>query len=243
MSTGINEEDMTSATVAYGFRVYTKVERTPPSVVANFRGVSTGDVCDAMGRMGAMTPEIKPISPEMRAVGPAITVRLRPGDNVLVWKALELAAPGDVMVIATEGYTNHASYGGLISMACARKGLAGMVTDGTIRNLSVLREADFPVWSAGVVPSSPHKHGPGEINVPVSCGGQVVRPGDLVVADPDGVAVVPRHDAETVHERCLAVIERERQRLWEINNDPLIPAYVDEVLRDGHCEIIDDVAP
>jgi RraA family protein len=236
-------QEMTSATVAYGFRVYTKVARPPRAIVECFDGMPTGDVCDAMGRMGAVLPAIKPIASHWRAVGPAVTVRCRPGDNVLVWKGLEVAEPGDVLVISTEGYTQHASYGGLISVACKRKGLAGMVTDGSVRNTKVMLEADFPVWAAGVVPSSPHKHGPGEVNTPVSCGGQVVRPGDIVVADQDGVAVVPAHDAEIVHERALAVIRREEQRLHEIHNDPLIPEYVDEVLREGHCEIINDVAP
>jgi regulator of RNase E activity RraA len=236
-------DEMTSATVAYGFRVYTKVARPPRQTIEKFKDLPTGDVCDAQGRMGAMLPQIKPLAPHWRAVGPAVTVRCRPGDNVLVWKGLEVAEPGDVLVISTEGYTQHASYGGLISVACKRKGLAGMVTDGSVRNRKVMVDADFPAWAAGIVPSSPHKHGPGEVNVPVSCGGQVVRPGDIVVADADGVAVVPAHDADMVHERALAVIEREEQRLHEIHNDPLIPTYVEEVLREGHCEIIDEIAP
>jgi regulator of RNase E activity RraA len=193
---------------ALGFRLIANVPRPDPALVEGFRGAATGHVGDALGRSAAMAASIKPVSPVVSFCGVAFTVKTRPVDNLVVWKALQLAQPGDVLVIATGQHLAHSNWGDLTSRVGAGRGLA-MVTDGAVRDLDGIAEAGLPVFAAAVTPNSPQKDGPGEINVPIACGGQVVHPGDILVGDRDGVVVVPRHDA------AAALSELERIRSYE----------------------------
>lgn len=225
----------------FGFRLYTELARPDPSIVEGFRGAATGNVGDALGRSAAMDHTVKPIAPGMGFCGVAFTVKARPVDNLVIWKAIELAQPGDVLVIATGAYLGHATWGDLTSRAAAARGLAAMVTDGAVRDLSGMVEAGLPVFAAAVTPNSPQKDGPGELNVPVACGGQVVAPGDILVGDEDGVVVVPRSDAE----RALAELRRiesyEHDLLAAINRGDLIPAWVDRLLGERGALPMDDL--
>ena len=165
---------------AFGFRLTTSVARPESRLVDAFRGAATGNVCDALGRSAAMSYRIKPVGfqgPAAAFVGVAFTIKARPVDNLVVWKALELAEPGDVIVIATGGHLEHSTWGDLTSRVAAARGLAAVVTDGAVRDVDGILEAGVPVFAAAVPPNSPWNDGPGEINVAVSCGGQVVRPG------------------------------------------------------------------
>ena len=139
-----------------------------------------------------MDASIKPVSPVVSFCGVAFTVKTRPVDNLVVWKALQLAQPGDVLWSSPRGACAHSTWGDLTSRVGAARGLAAMVTDGAVRDLDGIAEAGLPVFAAAVTPNSPQKDGPGEINVPIACGGQVVHPGDILVGDRDGVVVVPR---------------------------------------------------
>lgn len=215
-----------------GFRLFTRFERPDPAIVAGFRDAATGQVCDALGRFGALDHRIKPLGPGMRMVGVAVTVKARPCDNLVIWKAIELAQPGDVLVIATGGYTLSATWGDITSRAARARGVAGVVTDGAARDLDGILEVGLPVFAAAITPNSPFKDGPGELNVPVACGGVPIQPGDILVGDSDGVVCVPRLEAETTLAELRKIQAAEAQRLGELERGELIPRWVEALLRE-----------
>lgn len=179
-----------------------------------------------------MSYRIKPVAPNMSFCGVAFTIKARAVDNLVVWKALEIAQPGDVIVIATGGHLEHSTWGDLTSRVAVARGLAGIVTDGAVRDVEGLMEAGLPCFAAAVTPNSPQKDGPGELNVPVSCGGQVVQPGDILVGDRDGVVVVPRADAEQALAELRRVQQYEQDRLAAIARGELFQASVDKTVRE-----------
>jgi regulator of RNase E activity RraA len=222
-----------------GFRIYINTPRLPAEVVAGFKDVPTGNVCDATDRLGAMDYRIKPLDSTWRLHGSALTVRTRPGDNLMVWKALDIAQPGDVLVIATYGFTTTSSVGDMVVRTAKARGLAGIVCDGMCRDTSGIRAVGLPTFVVGSVPSTSGKDGPGEIGASVTCGGIPVHSGDIIVGDEDGVVVVPSADAPAVLERLPAIEEKERRRLADIEAGRLIPKWVDETLTAKGCEIIE----
>jgi regulator of RNase E activity RraA len=222
-----------------GFRIYLNTPRPAPEIVAAFRDVPAGNVCDAMDRLGAMDQRIKPLALDWHLSGPALTVRTRPGDNLMVWKALDVAQPGDVLVIATYGYATTSTLGELVVMTAKALGLAGIVCDGMCRDAGGIRATGLPTFVAGSVPSSPGKDGPGEIGGPVACAGAVVRSGDIIVGDEDGVVVVPMADAPAVIERLEAITKKEARMAANIQAGRLIPDWVDQVLKEKGVEIIE----
>jgi regulator of RNase E activity RraA len=183
-----------------------------------------------MGRFRFMDPGIKGRTGKP-VCGIAVTVNARPGDNLLVHKALEIAQPGDVVVVSTNGSTTTAVFGELMGHTAKGANLGGIVVDGAIRDVDGLKELGFPAFSRSVTPGSCDKDGPGEVNVPISCGNAVVMPGDIVIGDDDGVAVVPREDAEEVLEKVEALEEREKKRIEAIEMGELFKAEIDETLR------------
>ena len=150
---------------------------------------------DINGRRGALHGRITALRPRMKVAGPAFTVEVRPGDNLMIHAAMALARPGDVLVIDGKGDQTAALMGTLMLSACKKRGLAGVIVDAAIRDKLELLELDFPVFSAGFNPAGPTKYVPGRINHPISAGGAVVNPGDLVVGDADGVVVIERAKA------------------------------------------------
>ena len=163
--------------------------------------------------------------------GPAVTVNCRPADNLMVHKALQVARPGDIVVVATSGNTTSAVFGELMCHTAVAQRLGGIVVDGAIRDVDAIARLELPAFSRSVSPGGCDKDGPGEVNVPISCGGTVVAPGDIVVGDGDGVAVVPRADAEEVLQLVAELIGREEKRIEEIQNGVVFRADVDELLR------------
>ena len=228
---------MTANTVI-GFRIYLNTPRPAAELVATFRDAPTGNVCDAMDRLGALDYRIKPLVPDARLAGPALTVRTRPGDNLMVWKALDVAEPGDVLVIATYEYPTASTFGERVVQAAKAKGLAGIVCDGMCRDASGIRATGVPTFVIGTVPSSPGKDGPGEIGGAVACGGIVVHSGDIVVGDEDGVVVVPLADAPAVAERLKAIADKEGHMAADLAAGRLVPEWVDAALAAKGCEII-----
>lgn len=215
-----------------GFRIITEIERIPRETYESLMGITTGNVCDAMDRSGAMSWQIKPVEPAMKCVGTAITVKARPRDNLMVYKALDIAQPGDVIVVALGNYTGASTWGDLTSLIGKQKSIAGMVTDGLVRDTVGIREVGLPVFARGSVPSSPFKDGPGEINVPVQCGGIVVRPGDIVFGDVDGVVVIPREHASEVVKKALEIDASEVEKVKSIKAGHLIPDSIDGRLKE-----------
>ena len=199
-------------------RVFLDTPRPARKAYAFLAVSPTGNICDAMDRFGAMDYSIRPLDAAMRICGVALTVRTRPGDNLALYKALDVAQAGDVLVIATYDYTTGSTFGDIVVGIAKKKGLAGMVCDGLCRDASGIRAVGLPVFTRGLSPSSPQKDGPGEIGAPVSCGGVPVASGDIIIADEDGVVVVPLRDLEAVGERLKSVIKKEEKMLADVES-------------------------
>ena len=156
-----------------------------------------------------MDSRVQSLAQRMELVGSALTVRVPPTDNLIIHKALTLIKPGDVLVIEGGGNHSWALLGWLMVSTARKLGIAGIVADGCVRDAQEIRKSGFPVFAAGLSPNGPFKEGPGEINYPISCGGQIVRPGDIIVADDDGVVVMRQELAPTVIEEVHKIIQRE----------------------------------
>ena len=183
-----------------------------------------------MGRFNFMDPGIQWRS-GLPLCGLAVTVNARPADNLMVHKALQVARPGDVVCVNTCGNTTSAVFGELMCQAATVAKLGGIIVDGAIRDVEAITALGFPAFSRSVSAGGCDKDGPGEINVPISCGGTVVCPGDIVVGDRDGVAVVPAAVAAQVLELVRALIGREAKRVAEIKSGAPFKAEIDETLR------------
>ncbi|MBL8383345.1 MAG: RraA family protein [Burkholderiales bacterium] len=184
-------------------------ERPAAALLRAFRGAPTGFVTDAHNGQGCLDYRIKPIDQKMTVCGPALTCYCSPTDNLAAMAALDFAKKGDVIVIAAKNDETAAVIGDRWAMWAKKVGVAGIVCDGLVRDVIGLLEVGIPVFARGLSPNSGFKHGPGEINTRVSCGGIAVDPGDIVVGDRDGVVVVPRADAEHVAARLAEVRAKE----------------------------------
>ena len=195
-------------------------------VIERARKLSTTLLSDVMGCFGAMDYTIKGIVPGMKIFGTAITVSLRPGDNLILHQALYSAQKGYVLVVDGKGHTRNAPFGEIMARAAMAIGIEGIVLDGVVRDRASLLQLGFPVFAKGFVPTGGDKDGPGEINVPISCGGVSVSPGDLVAADDDGVVIVPRHKIERVLELAEKKALQEEKRMLDIMNGKLEPSWL-----------------
>ena len=201
------------------------------SIFSVLAGFGTPLLSDGLNKFNTMHPDIKPFSPGIRAAGPALTVRLRPGDNLMVHKAIGVAKPGDVIVVDTCGSTSNSILGDLMATAAFKKGIGAIIIDGGIRDVAELREKRYPVFARFVTPAVGDKDGPGEINLPVSCGGVPVLPGDYVVADDNGVVVIPPEMAAAIIAGSKKKKEYETNRIREIEQGVYMKSAIDEQLR------------
>ncbi|MBR8742103.1 NAD(P)-binding domain-containing protein [Nocardiopsis sp. MG754419] len=181
--------------------------------------IPTAAIGDARDRLGFLSSRIRPVWPGARMSGRALTVRTRPGDNKALHRALTVARPGDVLVVDGGGDDSRALIGELIAERAVNKGVRGMVIDGAVRDADELRALGFPVWSAGISPAGPYKDGPGHVGVTIAVGGAVCSPGDIVVADGDGVFIVPRLEAEQTLTAARHVLDDEAERLRSIRRE------------------------
>lgn len=212
------------------------VERVAPEVVEAARNYASSIMADAGGRRGGMDGRIRAMTPATRFAGPAVTVEVRPGDNLLIHAAMALVRPGDVLVIDGKGYLGSALIGSIMINACRRLGVSGIVVDGAVRDVEELAAIGVPVFAAGTNPNGPTKACPGRINAPIACGGVAVRPGDLIVGDGDGVTVIEREAAASLLELAAAKVEEEQQIVASILapcEGPYAwqPAWLDGALR------------
>ena len=207
-------------------------ERVPPDVVRKASQFAASILADVAGRRGTMDGCIAPVSPSMKFAGPAFTIEVRPGDNLMIHTAMTMAKPGDVLVIDGKADRTCALMGAIMINACKKLGFAGAVIDAAVRDTEELRELGFPVYSVGANPNGPTKFVPGRINWPVACGGVSVQPGDLVVGDADGVVVVEREKAAGLLDAAAKKVAEERTRIADIQaGRNLSPKWLDGALR------------
>jgi RraA family protein len=199
-----------------------------PKVIALLREIPVAALSDNMhrniGTVG-LQPYHRPGKQTM--AGTAVTARSRGGDNLTYLRALEFCRPGDVLVIDAGGDLANAVVGGILSFYAAHIGVVGVVVDGAVRDVAEIRERDFPVYARGVTHRGPYKDGPGEINVPVSVGGMVVNPGDIVVGDQDGWLAIPQAGVEQLIERARAHLEAEAKTIQAMKDGRWDRSFID----------------
>lgn len=207
------------------------IERVSADVVAKASTFQAAILADVAGRRGTMHARVAPVHQDMKVAGPAFTVEVRPGDNLMIHAAIALAKPGDVLVIDGKGDQTAALMGTLMLSACKKIGLAGVIVDGAIRDKLDILDLGFPVFSAGFNPAGPTKYVPGRINHPISAGGTVVNPGDLVVGDADGVVVIERAKAPAMMALADKKVADEAARIEAIARGDMASKWLPAALR------------
>ena len=207
-------------------------ERVSPEIVQRASEFAASILADVAGRRGTLDGRIAAVSPSMRMAGPAFTIEVRPGDNLMIHAAISMAQPGDILVVDGKGDRTCALMGSIMINACKKLGLGGVVLDAAVRDIEELRELGFPVYAVGTNPNGPTKFVPGRINWPISCGGISINPGDLIVGDADGVVVVEREKAGSLLEAAAKKVADERARIADIvAGKNLRPGWLEGSLR------------
>ncbi|HEY4838792.1 MAG TPA: hypothetical protein VIH72_09300 [Candidatus Acidoferrales bacterium] len=214
-----------------GFRVQSEWSRPSAALLQAFGSASSAQVADSMSRLGAMDVGIKPVWPSPRTIGAALTVWCHAGDNLMLHKAISLAQPGDIIVVNTQGNVTNSPFGELLATSAVEVGIRAVIFDGTVRDAEALQKLKLPVYARGLCSNGCNKDGPGEVGAIIACGGVAVRSGDIIVADRDGVAVVPLDAGPEIAKLSLAQVEREEKRLAEIAKGILFRPEIDEQLR------------
>ncbi|MGZ5178834.1 MAG: RraA family protein [Ramlibacter sp.] len=218
-----------------GLQILKRTRQVPERYVQAFRGLPVANISDCMARMTAAGPRLRPMHKRGPLAGPALTVKCRPGDNLMIHKALALAQRGDVIVVDAGGDLTNALFGEIMVATAIARGVAGVVLDGAVRDSEEIGSGEFPLYAAGVTHRGPYKDGPGEINVPIAIDGMVIHPGDLMVGDADGLLCVPFDDVEQVLAATHKKMEAERQILADIAAGRLDTSWIDVTLKRIGC--------
>lgn len=197
-------------------KVIRKIRRPSKELIKKFRKIPSSIISDCLNRYYGMNAEIRPIFQGIRLCGPALTIQSMAGNNMMSHLALTFAEQGDVLVIDGRGYLGNAVWGGVQTVYATQRGVAGLVLDGAIRDVEDMRKMRFPVFCKGITPAGPHKGWTDSINVPIQCGGIPVHPGDLIVGDDDGVAVVPIEHIKEIYRESVERMKKEKLWLKEI---------------------------
>lgn len=220
-----------------GFRICGDFERPSRDLIEQFRDFPVANIADNMNRICCIGAGIRPYN-SARLLGPAFTIKASAGDNLMFHKALDMARPGDVLVVAAGGHMERALCGEIMIRYAMQKQLGGFLIDGCIRDSEAAAQLDFPVYAKGVTPDGPYKNGPGEINVPVSFGGIVIFPGDILIGDADGVVAVRPQDAPGIIEKTKKVLAYETQVLEDITSGKGIDReWIDQLLKAKGCSM------
>ena len=220
-----------------GFRVLQRQRQVDTDTIAAFRDIPVANVSDSMFRGVAGGARLRPMHKGGVMAGPALTVRTRPGDNLMVHKALDMAAPGDIVVVDAGGILEQAIIGDLMANHAIRRRLGGLVIYGAVRDLDFIAGQSMPIYAAGVTHRGPYKDGPGEINVPIAIEGMVVEPGDLILGDADGVLCIPFDAAATVLGLAKAKRAAEDAEVAAILAGTSDRSWVDATLARLGCEV------
>ena len=220
-----------------GFCIHSEFTRPDRALVEAFRDLPVANIDDCMNRTAAVDGKIRPLN-KSKLLGTAFTVKVPEGDNLMFHKAMDMAEPGDVIVIDAGGDEKRAVFGALMINYCRVRGLAGVVIDGAVRDVEELSQMDFPVYARAATPNGPYKNGPGEIGTVIAFGGKVVRPGDIIVGDADGIVVIRPEEAAELAEKARKVLEMENGILDKILHEgTYIRPWVDEKLKALGCQM------
>lgn len=223
-----------------GFRVFKKIHRPDPKIIEGFKHIPVSNIGDVMGRIYCLDARLRPLN-KTPLLGPALTVKARAGDNMMMHYALDLAQPGDIIVVDGQGDLINALAGENMMNWCVRRGVGGVVVDGAMRDVDAVSRMPMPVYCAGVQPNGPYKNGPGEVNVPIVCGGVSIAPGDLIVGDADGLIAIAHHDVSRILEKARAKTEQEARTGKAISDGTWDRSpYSEKTLKAAGCEFIDD---
>lgn len=218
-----------------GFRILNRARVAPKELVDAFVGLPVANVSDSMSRVTAGGPRLRPMHASGGMAGVALTVRSRPGDNLMLHKAIDMAVPGDVIIVDAGGDTTNALIGEMMLAYAVKKGVAGLVINGAIRDVDAFVETNLPTFAAGVTHRGPYKDGPGEINVPISLDGMVIAPGDIMIGDADGVLAVPQAEAADILKKAQAKLDAETRQMKAIAEGTNDRSWVDAALRERGC--------
>ncbi len=221
-----------------GYEIRTDYVRADKKLVELFRDIPVANIDDCMNRTAAVDGAIRPLN-KTPLLGTAFTVKVAQGDNLMFHKAMDMAQPGDVILIDAGGSLSRAIFGALMINYCRIRGIAGVVVDGAVRDCRELSEmTDIAVYARGITPDGPYKNGPGEIGTPISFGGRIIYPGDIIVGDDDGLLAIRPQEAEELAKKARAVVDKEAAILDNIlNKHSYERPWVDEALASGGCEI------
>ncbi len=221
-----------------GFSVQPIARRVSSEMAQKYRSVPVANVSDCMSRLTGGGPRLRPYHSEGVLSGPAFTVKTRPGDNLMVHKALDIASPGDVVVVDAGGELTNSIVGEIMITYAMKRGLAGLVINGSIRDSDVVRRMTFPVYAAGVTHRGPMKSGPGEIGRAIAFDGMVIEPGDLIIGDGDGVLCIPFGEVEEVYQAAAAKNKAENKILTDLQaGGSMDRAWVDIALEQLGCKV------
>jgi len=220
-----------------GFRILPSPALPSPELIAALRALAVANLTDSMNFTRAVAGAIRPMHKGGVLCGPALTVRVPLNDNLMVHKSVDVARPGDVIVVEAGGNLDVSVVGGIVTAYAASRKVGGFVIDGAVRDTAEIAAGTLPVYARGICPRGPRKEGPGEINVPVTIGGVPVNPGDIVVGDEDGLVIVPLADAQEAIERTRALAKREEETMRKIAAGTLDRAWIDESLKAKGCEM------
>ena len=220
-----------------GFRVLTAQRKVAADWVARYRDVPVANVSDSMHRMTAGGSRLRPMHRQGVLAGPALTVKARPGDTLMLHYALDIAEPGDVIVVDAGGDLSNALIGEMMVAYAVKRGVAGIVINGAIRDAANIGAGDFPLFAAGIYHRGPYKDGPGEINVPIAIDGMVIEPGDLVIGDDDGLLCVPYDHVAEIYDRAAAKHAAEEKQMRQIAEGTNDRSWVLESLKKKGCAL------
>ena len=213
-----------------GLQILKRTRQVSAQLVQAYKGLPVANISDCMSRMTAAGPRLRPMHKSGYLAGPALTVKTRPGDNLMIHKALTLAQPGDVLVVDGGGDLTNALFGEIMVATAVKIGVAGVVLNGAVRDSEEIGQGGFPLYAAGVTHRGPYKDGPGEVNVPIAIDGMVIHPGDLIVGDADGLLCVPFDEVEQVLAATRQKMDLEKKTLADIAAGKLDTSWIDATL-------------
>lgn len=226
--------------MSIGFRICHRPQVASKALVEAFSKLPVANVSDSMARMTAAGSRLRPMHSSGGMAGVALTVRSRPGDNLMLHKALDMAVPGDVIVADAGGELSNALIGELMLAYAVKRGVAGFVINGAIRDRDAFLQTNLPTFAAGVTHRGPYKDGPGEINVAISLDGMVIKPGDIIIGDSDGVLSVPIDSAEEILKKTQAKQDDETRQMQAIAEGTNDRSWVDAALKERGCAFPED---